>query len=93
MLYRRQGNTTASHVRTCDTVSAGAFFPQGHLAMPQKARRQQRREHVVVPACLFPHGIVVHPAAVLPAAKHCSTAQRSPLSQTKGRKGGLVGPS
>jgi hypothetical protein len=62
MLYLRKGNTTASHVRTCDTVSAGAFFPQVNLEMPQQERRQHRREHVVVPACLLPHCIVAHPA-------------------------------
>jgi hypothetical protein len=61
MLYLRKGNTTASNVRTCDTVSAGAFFPQVNLEMPQKEMRQHRRAHVVVPACIFPHFIVAHP--------------------------------
>jgi hypothetical protein len=62
MLYLRKGNTTASKVRTCETVSAGAFFPQVHLEMPQQERRQHRREPVGVPAGLLPHCIVVHPA-------------------------------
>jgi hypothetical protein len=52
MLYLRKGNTTASNVRTCDTVSAGAFFPQVNLEMPQKEMRQHRREHMVMPALI-----------------------------------------
>src|SRR5215470_734768 len=31
------------------------------------------------------------PNSVLPSSKHCSTAQRSPLNQTKVRKGVLAG--
>ena len=58
MLYLRKGNTTSSNVRTCDTVSAGAFFPQVHLEMPQKEMRQHRREHMVMPARIFADFIV-----------------------------------
>ena len=60
MLYLRKGNTTSSNVRTCDTVSAGAFFPQVHLEMPQKERRQHRREPMVMPARIFADFIVSH---------------------------------
>jgi len=60
-LYVRKGNTTSSTIRNCDTVSAGAFFPQVNLQLPQKEMRQPRRQHVVVPAGVFPHFIVVHP--------------------------------
>ena len=60
MLYLRKGNTTSSNVRTCDTVSAGAFFPQVNLEMPQKEMRQHRREHMVMPARIFADFIVVH---------------------------------
>ena len=60
MLYLRKGNTTSSNVRTCDTVSAGAFFPQVNLEMPQKEMRQHRREHMVMPARIFADFIVGH---------------------------------
>ena len=36
MSYIRKGNTTSSKVRSCETVSAGAFFPQLQLQVPQK---------------------------------------------------------
>jgi hypothetical protein len=32
----RKGKITASKVRTCDTVSAGAFFPHADVQVPQK---------------------------------------------------------
>ena len=35
-VYVRTGQSTASKVRTCDTVSAGAFFPQADVQVPQK---------------------------------------------------------
>ena len=57
----RRGSTTSSNMRSCDTVSAGAFFPQADLHVPQKEMRQHRRQHMVVPARILPHFIVVHP--------------------------------
>jgi hypothetical protein len=48
-------------VRSWDTVSAGAFFPQAQLQVPQKEMRQHRHEHMVVPARVFPHFILVQP--------------------------------
>jgi len=35
-VYVRKGQITASKVRTWDTVSAGAFFPQADVQVPQK---------------------------------------------------------
>ena len=60
MLYLRKGNTTSSNVRTCDTVSAGAFFPQVNLEMPQKEMRQHRREPMGMPARIFADFLGVH---------------------------------
>ena len=57
----RKGKTTSNRVRTCDTVRAGAFFPHVELQVPQKEMRQHRRQHMMVPAGLFAHFIVVHP--------------------------------
>ena len=57
----RKGKTTSNRVRTCDTVRAGAFFPHVELQVPQKEMRQHRRQHMMVPAGIFAHFIVVHP--------------------------------
>src|ERR671939_1479770 len=56
-----RGKTTSNNLRTCETVSAGAFFFQPHLEMPEKEMGQQTREHVMVPARVFADFIVVHP--------------------------------
>src|SRR5215813_10551699 len=56
-----RGKTTANNLRTCETVSAGAFFFQPHLEMPEKAMCQHTREHVMVPARVFTDFLVVHP--------------------------------
>jgi hypothetical protein len=41
-------------------VSAGAFFPQTPLQVPEKKMGQHREQHVVLPAGIFPHFIVRH---------------------------------
>src|SRR5678816_2682737 len=60
MVDARKGKTTSNSVRSCDTVRAGAFFPQVQLQVPQKEMCQHRRQHMVVPARIFAHFIVVH---------------------------------
>jgi len=61
IVYVRKGKTTSNNVRSCDTVRAGAFFPQVQLQAPQKEMRQHRRQHMVMPAGIFAHFIVIHP--------------------------------
>ena len=39
-VYVRRGKTTSKTVRNCDTVNAGAFFPQAQFQVPQKEMRQ-----------------------------------------------------
>src|SRR5215831_5461791 len=56
-----RGNTTANNLRTCETVSAGAFFFQPELEMPEKEVGQHTREHMMMPAWILPDFIVVHP--------------------------------
>jgi hypothetical protein len=56
----RRGNTTSSNIRSCDTVSAGAFFPQAYLEVPQKEMCHHARQHIVMPAEVFADLIVVH---------------------------------
>src|ERR687883_959150 len=56
-----RGNTTANHRRTCETVSAGAFFFQPELEMPQKEMGEHTREHMVMPARILPDLVVIHP--------------------------------
>jgi hypothetical protein len=59
MVYVRRGKTTSNNVRSCDTVRAGAFFPQVQLQVPQKEMRQHCRQHMVVPAGIFAHFITL----------------------------------
>ena len=47
-------------MRSCDTVSAGAFFPQAHFQVPQKEMRQHTRQHMVIPAGVFAPFIMGH---------------------------------
>ena len=61
MVYVRRGKTTSKNIRSCDTGSAGAFFPQAPLHVPQKKMRQHPREPMVVPARICPPFIVGHP--------------------------------
>ena len=55
-----RGKTTSNNRRTCETVSAGAFFFQPDLEMPEKEMRQHTRQHMVVPPGVFAHFIVAH---------------------------------
>ena len=54
-----RGNTTANNLRTCEIVSAGAFFFQPELEMPEKEVGQHTREHVMVPARVCADFLVV----------------------------------
>src|SRR5215470_14281644 len=55
-----RGNTTSNNLRTCETVSAGAFFFQPNLEMPQKEMGQHTGQHMMMPARVFAHFIVGH---------------------------------
>jgi hypothetical protein len=55
-----RGKTTSNNLRTCETVSAGAFFFQLDLEMPQKEMGQHTGQHMVMPARGFAHFIVGH---------------------------------
>jgi hypothetical protein len=48
-------------VRSCETVRAGACFPQAQLQVPQKEMREHRRQYMVVPTGIFTYFIMVHP--------------------------------
>ena len=55
-----KGRTFSSNRLPCDTVSAGAFFPQTPLHMPEKKMRQHTRQHMVMPPRIFAQCIVSH---------------------------------
>jgi hypothetical protein len=61
-LYVRRGKTLSTILRSCDTVSAGAFFPQAPRQVPQKDMRQHRRPPMGRPARVCADGIVIHTA-------------------------------
>jgi hypothetical protein len=73
--------------RSWDTVSAGAFFPQAQLEPPQKKMRQHRREHMVVPPCVFAHFIVVHPEFSFPFFKALLDGPSQSTEPHKGAQG------
>jgi len=61
-------------MRSCDTVSAGAFFPQAHVQVPQKEMRQTYTSAYGDTSrgiCAF---IWAMPSAVFVASKPCSMA-------------------
>src|ERR1044071_960163 len=88
MVYIRRGKTTSNNLRSCATVSAGAFFPQAQLQMPQKEVSQHSREHMVVPAGIFAHFIVGHPElsfAFFKALFHGPAKATQPDKDAQGR--------
>src|SRR5262245_2122575 len=62
MSYSRKGNTTSKKVRRCETVSAGAFFPQLQRQVPQKKVGQRRAQPMLVPAGILAYRIMGHPS-------------------------------
>jgi hypothetical protein len=61
----RKGNTPSRKVRSCETVSAGAFFPQLQLPVPQTKVGQHREQPLLVPAGIRAALIMVHPSCRL----------------------------
>jgi hypothetical protein len=59
-VYVRKGRIASNKRRSCDTVSAGAFFPQADLQVPQKEMGQHTREDMMMPAGVFTPFIVGH---------------------------------
>src|ERR687891_713760 len=53
IVYVFKGRTISSNILSCDTVSAGAFFPQAYVHVPEKEMGQHAREHVVMPSWVF----------------------------------------
>jgi hypothetical protein len=59
-VYVRMGRITSNKMRSCDTVSAGAFFFQADFQVPQKEVRQHTRQDMVMPAWIFAYFILGH---------------------------------
>jgi hypothetical protein len=92
IVYVRKGKTTAKNVRSCDTVRAGAFFPQVQFQVPQKEMRQHRRQHMVVPAGIFAHFIMGHAElrfaffkALLDRPAHATEPDQGPQGRARRR--------
>jgi hypothetical protein len=54
------GNTTGSRLLSCDTVRAGAFFPQAYLQMPEEKVGSHGGKHVMMPPRIFADFILSH---------------------------------
>src|SRR5215467_9182518 len=86
-----RGKTTSNNRRTCETVSAGAFFFQPDLQVPEEEMGQHTREHVMMPSWVFPHFIVIHPEfgfrfleALLNGPPHPTEPDQQPQGDTQG---------
>src|SRR4029434_2472147 len=89
-VYVRKGKTTARRIRTCDTVSAGAFFPQPDMKRPEKKRRQECHQHMVMPARVFAHFIVRHPELGFAFFKALFHGPAQSTEPDKGAQGGTA---
>ena len=54
------GNTALMSNLSCDSVIAGAFFPQSDSHVPEEKMRQHAGDHMVAPPRIFSHLIMVH---------------------------------
>src|SRR5262249_19916579 len=98
IVYLRRGKMTSNIVRSCDTVRAGAFFPQVQLQVPQKEMGQHRRQYMVMPAGIFAHFIVIHPEfrfpffeALLNRPPHTTEPDKGPPGRARWRITDIVG--
>jgi hypothetical protein len=84
----------SNKVRTCETVSAGAFFPQADVQVPQKEMRQHTRQHMVMPSRILAHFVVVHAQfrfGLLKALFNRPPHTTQPHEQTQGgTRGGIA---
>jgi hypothetical protein len=83
----RKGNTPSSNIRTCDTVRAGALFPQAPLQVPQQEGRQHRRQHMMVPTGGCAPCIVGHPQCRFPCFEALRDRPPQTTSPAKGASG------
>ena len=54
------GRTALISSLSCDSVMAGAFFPQLNPHMPEEKVSQHAGDHMVTPPRIFPYLVVVH---------------------------------
>jgi hypothetical protein len=55
------GNTALMSSLSCDSVIAGAFFPQPDSHVPEEKMSRHACQHMVSPAGKLPHLVVIHP--------------------------------
>ena len=55
------GNTALMSSISCDSVIAGAFFPQPDSHVPEEKMSQHAGQHMVSPPGKLPHLVMVHP--------------------------------
>ena len=55
------GNTALMSSLSCDSVIAGAFFPQPDSHVPEEKMSQHACQHMVSPPGKLPHLVVIHP--------------------------------
>ena len=55
------GNTALMSSLSCDSVIAGAFFPQSDSHVPEEEVSQHTGDHMMSPPGKLPHLVVIHP--------------------------------
>jgi len=55
------GNTALMSSLSCDSVIAGAFFPQPDSHVPEEKMSRHACQHMVPPPGKLPHLVVIHP--------------------------------
>ena len=77
------GNTTLMSSLSCDSVIAGAFFPQPDSHVPEEKMSQHAGDHMVTPPRIFSHLVVIHPQICLGLLEALFDGPTDPESQTK----------
>ena len=54
------GNTALMRSLSCDSVMAGAFFPQPDSHVPEEKMSQHAGQHMVAPPGKLPYLVVIH---------------------------------
>jgi len=82
------GNTALMISLSCDSVIAGAFFPQPDPHVPQEEMGQHAGDHMVAPPRIFSHLIMVHSQIRLGLFKALFDGPAHPGEPDKGLKSG-----
>ena len=82
------GNTALMSSLSCDSVIAGAFFPQSDSHVPEEEVSQHTGDHMVSPPRKFSHLVMVHPQIGLGLLEALFDSPANPREPDKGLQSG-----